>query len=99
MYELGFYVPFNSISVISERRKGEHERLCAMKHCFINSIILIYIFIHNFTLYLFIYFLFFIFLFFIYLFIYLFIFCYQSEFILRMQILENGSMLARQGLG
>ena len=28
----GFYVPFNSISVISGRWKGEHERLCAMKH-------------------------------------------------------------------
>ena len=27
----GFYVPFNSISVISGRWKGEHERLCAMK--------------------------------------------------------------------
>ena len=31
MDELGFYVPFNSISVISRRWKGEHERLCAMK--------------------------------------------------------------------
>ena len=29
--ELGFYVPFNSISVILGRREGEHERLCAMK--------------------------------------------------------------------
>ena len=29
---MGFYVPFNSISVISGRWKGEHERLCAMKH-------------------------------------------------------------------
>ena len=29
----GFYVPFNSISVISGRWKGEHERLCAMKCC------------------------------------------------------------------
>ena len=28
-----FYVPFNSISVISGRWKGEHERLCAMKCC------------------------------------------------------------------
>ena len=28
---LGFYVPFNSISDISGRWKGEHERLCAMK--------------------------------------------------------------------
>ena len=82
MYELGFYVPFNSIS---GRWKGEHERLCAMKHCFVNSIILIYIFIHNFILY------FFLFIFFI--------FCYQSEFISRMRTLENGSMLARQGHG
>ena len=31
MDELGFYVSFNSISVISEGWKGEHERLCAMK--------------------------------------------------------------------
>ena len=30
---LGFYVPFNSISVISGRWKGEHERLCVMKCC------------------------------------------------------------------
>ena len=30
---LGFYVPFNSISVISWRWKGEDERLCAMKCC------------------------------------------------------------------
>ena len=30
--ELGFYVPFNSISVIPRRWTGEHERLCAMKH-------------------------------------------------------------------
>ena len=30
---LEFYVPFNSISVISGRWKGEHERLCAMKCC------------------------------------------------------------------
>ena len=29
--ELGFYVPFNSISVISERWKGDYERLCAIK--------------------------------------------------------------------
>ena len=29
MDELGFYV--NSISVISRRWKGKHERLCAMK--------------------------------------------------------------------
>ena len=56
MYELGFYVPF-SISVISGRWKGKHERLCAMKHCFINSIILIYIFIHNF-IFLFFYYIF-----------------------------------------
>ena len=27
----GFYIPFNSISVISGWWKGEHERLCAMK--------------------------------------------------------------------
>ena len=33
MDELGFYVPFNSISVISGRRKGEDEKLCAMKRC------------------------------------------------------------------
>ena len=32
--ELGFYVPFNSISVISGRWKGEHERFCAMKRRF-----------------------------------------------------------------
>ena len=31
MDESGFYVSFNSISVISEGYKGEHERLCAMK--------------------------------------------------------------------
>ena len=31
MHELGFYVPFNSISVILGQWKGEHERLCAMK--------------------------------------------------------------------
>ena len=31
MEELGFNVSFNSISVISEGRKGEHERLCAVK--------------------------------------------------------------------
>ena len=55
MYELGFYVPFYSFSVISGRWKGEHERLCAVKHCFMNSIILIYIFIHNFIFYFFIY--------------------------------------------
>ena len=29
--ELGFYVPFNSISVILRRWKGEHERLWVMK--------------------------------------------------------------------
>ena len=29
--ELGFYVSFNNISVISEGWKGEHERLCALK--------------------------------------------------------------------
>ena len=61
MYELGFYVPFNSISVISGRWKGEHERLCAIKDCFLNSIILVYIFIHNLILYfLIIFFLFFV---------------------------------------
>ena len=32
MEELGFYIPINSISVISGQWKGEHERLCAMKH-------------------------------------------------------------------
>ena len=31
MDELGFYVPFNSISVISRRWKCEYEILCAMK--------------------------------------------------------------------
>ena len=31
MDELGFYVPFNSISVILGQWKGEHERLCEMK--------------------------------------------------------------------
>ena len=31
MDELGILRPFNSISVISRRWKGEHERLCAMK--------------------------------------------------------------------
>ena len=31
MDELGVYVPFNNISVISRRWKGEHERLSAMK--------------------------------------------------------------------
>ena len=31
MNELGFYVPFNSILVISGRWKSEYERLCAMK--------------------------------------------------------------------
>ena len=29
--ELRFNVPFNSISFISGQRKGEHEKLCAMK--------------------------------------------------------------------
>ena len=33
MDELRFNVPSNSISVISERWKGEHEKLCAMKRC------------------------------------------------------------------
>ena len=28
----GFYIPFNSISAISGRCKGEHEKLCVMKH-------------------------------------------------------------------
>ena len=32
MDEVGVYVPFNIISVISRRWKGEHERLGAMKH-------------------------------------------------------------------
>ena len=91
MYELGFYVPFNSISVISGRWKGEDERLGAMKYCFINSVILIYIFIHNFILYFFLFIYLFILFFFFYLFIYFFFnfffffffFCYhnQSEFI------------------
>ena len=36
MEELGFYVSFNSISVISEGWKGEHERLYAMK-CHLGS--------------------------------------------------------------
>ena len=31
MDKLRFYVPFNSISVISRRWKGENEKLCAMK--------------------------------------------------------------------
>ena len=31
MDELGVHVLFNSISVVSERWKGEHERLYAMK--------------------------------------------------------------------
>ena len=31
MDELGFYVSFNSISVISEGWNGEHKKLCAMK--------------------------------------------------------------------
>ena len=31
MDELGFYVHFNSISVISRQWNGEHERLCATK--------------------------------------------------------------------
>ena len=30
---LGFYVPLDSISVISGRWKGEHDRLCVMKCC------------------------------------------------------------------
>ena len=30
MDELGFYVSFNSIAVISDGWKGEHEMLCAM---------------------------------------------------------------------
>ena len=33
MDELVFYVPFNSISVILGKWKGEYERLCAMKCC------------------------------------------------------------------
>ena len=39
MDELGIYVPFNSISVISEQWKGEHERLCLMKRCLGSEII------------------------------------------------------------
>ena len=31
MDELRFNVPFNSISFISERWKGKHKKLCAMK--------------------------------------------------------------------
>ena len=31
MDDLTFYVPFNSISVILRRWKGEYDRLCAMK--------------------------------------------------------------------
>ena len=31
MDELRFNVPFNNISFISRRWKGEHEKLCAMK--------------------------------------------------------------------
>ena len=31
MDKLWFYVPFNSISIISGRWKGEHESLCEMK--------------------------------------------------------------------
>ena len=31
MDKLRFYVPFNSISVITGRWKGEHERLCVVK--------------------------------------------------------------------
>ena len=31
MDELVFYVPFNTISVISRRWKGGHERVCAVK--------------------------------------------------------------------
>ena len=31
MYEEEFYIPFDSISVISGRWKGKHEGLCAMK--------------------------------------------------------------------
>ena len=34
MDELGFYLSFNSISVVSEGWKDEHERLCAMKRLF-----------------------------------------------------------------
>ena len=33
MDDLGVYQLFNSISVVSGRLKGGHERLCAMKHC------------------------------------------------------------------
>ena len=69
MYELGFYVPFNSISVTSGQWKSEHERLCAMKHLFVNSIILIYIFIHNFILYFYLIILFYFFFFFFFFFV------------------------------
>ena len=31
MDDLRFHIQFNSISVISERWKGEHKKLCAMK--------------------------------------------------------------------
>ena len=34
--------PFNSISVISRRWEGEHERLCAMKRAFYEFVILSY---------------------------------------------------------
>ena len=79
MYEIGFYVPFNSISVTSGQWKGEHERLFAMKHCFINSI-LIYIFIHNLILY----------FLFIYLFIYLLLFVISLNLFRESELFENG---------
>ena len=31
MDDLRFHIQFNSISVISERWKGEHKKLCALK--------------------------------------------------------------------
>ena len=39
MDELQFSVPFNSISFISGRWKGEHEKLYAMKHRLVSEII------------------------------------------------------------
>ena len=40
MDDLGFNILFNSVSVISGLWKGEHERLCAMRHCLGSEIIL-----------------------------------------------------------
>ena len=39
MDEMQFNVPFNRISFISGRWKGEHEKLCAMKRCLGSEII------------------------------------------------------------